>query len=104
LGDYLGKSKVIGIQRSRISEYCILPDGSKIAAGALVWNSEKEQWLRAYMLYPKHPCTDTSESSIYISLFLNPGNHYILENGTIVRDAVEVNDKDTMKAYIDALL
>ena len=104
LGDFVGKSKVVGIQRSKIAEFCILPDGSKIAAGALLWNSEKEQWLRAYMLYPKESCTDMSESTIYISLFLNPGNHYILENGTIVRDALEVKDKDTMKAYIDALL
>lgn len=101
LGEYLGTSKVIGIQRSRITEVCILPDGSKIAAGALLWIPEKEQWLRAYMVYPKQTM---NESELYISLFLNPGNQYILENGIIVRDAIEVNDKDTMKAYIDALL
>ena len=101
LGEYLGTSKVIGIQRSTITEFCILPDGSKIAAGALLWVPEKEQWLRAYMLYPKQTA---HESELYISLFLNPGNQYVLENGTIVRDAIEVNDKDTMKAYIDALL
>ena len=101
LGDFIGQSKIIGIQHSKISEICILPDGTHVAAGTLIWNPKKEQWLRAHMMYPKQPCNDTSN---YISLFLNPGNMFILENGTCVRDAIEVNDKDTMKAYVDALL
>jgi len=101
LGDILEKSKVIGIQRSITREYCTLPDGSHIAAGALVWNSSKEQWLRAHMLYPRHQYL---VPKVFISLFLNPGSQYVLENGLVVRDAIEVNHKDTMKAYVDALL
>ena len=79
----------------------VLPSAIFLAAGSLVWDANSEKWLRAHMLYKKSKNTMNIE---FISLFLNKKNHYTLENGTIVRDALEVNSKDTMKAYVNALL
>ena len=102
LGEFIdATTRIIGIQKSRVNEVCQLPDGSFLAAGSLVWDANSEKWLRAHMLYKKSINTLHID---FISLFLNKKNHYTLENGSIVRDALEVNSKDTMKAYVNALL
>jgi hypothetical protein len=102
LGEFIdAKTRIIGIQKSKVEEVCQLPDGSFLAAGSLVWDAKSEKWLRAHTLYKPKKNTLNTE---FISLFLNKTNHYTLENGSIVRDALEVNSKDTMKAYVNALL
>ena len=102
LGEKLtNNSSVIGIQESTIDEFCRLPSGIIVAKGSLIWNTEKDEWIRAYSLYP----IDTQKSSIpVIALFVSPGAYYTLEDGTILRDAMEVYSPDTKKPYADILL
>ena len=57
--------------------------------------------MRAYSICS----TDTSTQSVpVIALFVNPGAYYELEDGTIIRDAMEIYSPDTKKAYADILL
>ena len=94
-------STVVGIQESVIDSTCSLASGIKIGKGTLIWNKEKEEWMRAYSM-----CSiDTSTQSVpVIALFVNPGAYYELEDGTIIRDAMEIYSPDTKKPYADILL
>jgi hypothetical protein len=103
LGDMITPtSRVVGIQVSDASETCTLPSGVKIGSGSLVWVPSKEQWVRAYSLYLTESELE-GESIKTISLFVSPGAQYELEDGTIVRDAMEVYSPEMKKAYADAL-
>lgn len=103
LGDMITPtSRVVGIQVSDTSETCTLPSGVKIGSGSLVWVPSKEQWIRAYSLYLTESELE-GESTKTISLFVSPGAQYELEDGTIVRDAMEVYSPEMKKAYADAL-
>ena len=99
LGDWLTPSaQVIGIQKSDAGEICRLDSGICVGSGSLLWVPSKEKWIRAYSLYKTE-----SRSTETISLFVSPGAQYELEDGTIVRDAMEVYSPEMKKAYADAL-
>jgi len=101
LGEKLAEdSRVIGIQVMKHNEFCRLPDGSLIARGALLWNSKKGEWSRAYSFLPMVKYN----SRECIALFVSPGHKYTLENGWIVRDAMEVYSPETKKYYAEILL
>jgi len=101
LGEQLTeRDKVIGIQVTKLSEFCKLPDGSLIARGALLWNSTKEEWSRAYSFLPQGMYSPRE----CIALFVSPGAKYTLENGWIIRDAMEVYSPETKKSYAEVLL
>ncbi len=100
LGDTItGSSKVVGIQISEISDVCFLPSGIAIGSGSLLWNENHEKWVRAYSLLPR----DMIHPQKVIALFVSPGAHYTLEDGTIVRDAMEIYSPETKQAYAEAL-
>jgi hypothetical protein len=94
-------SKVVGIQISRLYEFCKLPSGLMVAPGTLIWNTKTDLWERAYKRYP-------TDSSIYpiemTALFVSPGAQYELLDGTVVRDAMEVYSPDTKRVYAEILL
>jgi hypothetical protein len=101
LGDKLNeRDTVIGIQVSELNEFSRLPDNQRIARGALVWNSKKEEWVRAYSIYPDAISGPTET----IALFVSPGAKYEIQGGHIVRDAMEVYSPDTKKSYAEILL
>jgi len=102
LGEQLSETHcVVGIQNSQIYDICTLPDGTLLGAGSLIWSKDKEQWIRAGIQY-------NSQSVLYpyemISLFVSPGAMYELEDGTIIRDAMEVYSPETKKIYAEILL
>ena len=101
LGDKLtATDRVVGIQESMLTEFCLMPNGQLVARGALVWNTEKSEWTRAYLLYPEV----TSEPVKTISLFVSPGARYELYGNYILRDSMEIYSPDTKKAYAEHLL
>jgi hypothetical protein len=102
LGDRLTeKSRVVGILNSEVTEICVLPNGSRIATGTLVYNTETSQWLRACTMYP---VLKLKEPIDIIALFVSPGASYELTNGTRIRDAMEIYSPETKRAYTDSLL
>jgi hypothetical protein len=101
LGDFITETdRVIGIQVMKLSEFCKLPEGQLIARGALLWNSKKGEWSRAYSFLPLVTYTPRE----CIALFVSPGAKYEIEGGWIVRDAMEVYSPDTKKSYAEVLL
>jgi hypothetical protein len=101
LGDKLNeRDTVIGIQVSEINDFSSLPDNQRIARGALVWNSNKGEWVRAYSIYPDAISGPTET----IALFVSPGAKYEIQGGHIIRDAMEIYSPDTKKSYAEILL
>jgi hypothetical protein len=102
LGTYITKTdRVVGIQKSKIEDTTLLPSRIQIGSGTLLWVPEKNQWIRAGILYG----VNLLATPIYsVSLFVSPGAQYQLEDGTYVRDAMEVYSPDTKKVYAEKLL
>jgi hypothetical protein len=101
LGDKMNeRDTVVGIQVSKISDFSRLSDTQRIARGALIWDTKKGEWTRAYSMLPDAVSGPTE----VIALFVSPGAKYEIQGGFIVRDAMEVYSPDTKKLYAEALL
>uniref|UniRef100_A0A6C0AP71 Hint domain-containing protein n=1 Tax=viral metagenome TaxID=1070528 RepID=A0A6C0AP71_9ZZZZ len=94
------RDTVVGIQISEISEFSRLSSTQRIARGALIWDTKKSEWTRAYSMLPDA----ISGKTEVIALFVSPGAKYEIHGGFIIRDAMEVYSPDTKKMYADALL
>ena len=104
LGTYITKTdRVVGIQRSLITDVSKLPSGQIIGSGTLVWIPQTNKWIRAGNLYGMN-LSYLSYQTETVSLFVSPGANYELEDGTIVRDAMEVYSPETKKAYAEKML
>ena len=102
LGDMItNTSKVVGIQASVTDNVCTLPSGIRLAAGSLVWNKITGEWTRACNIYSSDISTRPIKT---IALFVSPGAQYELEDGTIIRDAMEIYSPETKRAYAEILL
>jgi len=100
LGDQISeRGRVVGILESELTEFCALPSGQLVALGTLLWVPNTSKWVRACVLYP----TIIHSPTKVIALFVSPGAFYEFNDGTIVRDAMEVYSPDTKKAYADIL-
>jgi hypothetical protein len=95
------KAIVVGILNSEVTEVCILPSGTRVATGTLIFYKPTEQWLRACTLYPVYKLKEPAD---IIALFVSPGASYELKDGTILRDAMEIYSPETKRAYTDSLL
>ena len=93
------RDTVVGIQVSQISEFSRLSNTQRIARGALIWDQKKGEWARAYSMFPDAISGPTE----VIALFVYPGAKYELQDGTIIRDAMEVYSPDTKKLYGEVL-
>ena len=91
---------VVGIQISQISEFSRLSNTQRIARGALIWDTTKGEWSRAYSMLPDAISGPTE----VIALFVSPGAKYEIQGGFIIRDAMEVYSPDTKRLYAEALL
>jgi hypothetical protein len=104
LGTYITKTdRVVGIQRSTITDITKLPSDKIIGAGTLIWVPQKNKWIRAGQMYGID-LSFISYQTETISLFVSPGANYELEDGTIVRDAMEVYSPETKRVYAEKLL
>ena len=104
LGTYITKTdRIVGIQRSTITDISKLPSGQIIGSGTLVWVPQTNKWIRAGQIYGMD-LSFFSHQTETISLFVSPGANYELEDGTIVRDAMEVYSPETKKVYAEKLL
>jgi hypothetical protein len=104
LGTYITKTdRVVGIQRSLITDVSKLPSGQIIGSGTLVWIPQTNKWIRAGNIYGMN-LSYLSYQTETVSLFVSPGANYELEDGTIVRDAMEVYSPETKKAYAEKML
>jgi hypothetical protein len=73
--------------------------GTQMAASTLVWSPKQQRWVRAAFLVEEE-ATNTNET--FISLIVS--NSVIeLENGTVVRDYLEVMSKDTKAIYDEVM-
>jgi hypothetical protein len=101
LGDKITeKDTVVGIQISEVSNFSRLSNTQRIARGALIWDTKKSEWTRAYSMLPDA----ISGATEVIALFVSPGAKYEIQGGFIIRDAMEVYSPDTKKLYADSLL
>jgi len=101
LGDKITeKDMVVGIQISEVSNFSRLSNTQRIARGALIWDTKKSEWTRAYSMLPDA----ISGATEVIALFVSPGAKYEIQGGFIIRDAMEVYSPDTKKLYADSLL
>jgi len=91
---------VVGIQVSQISNFSRLSNTQRIARGALIWDTTKSEWSRAYSMLPDAISGPTE----VIALFVYPGAKYEIQGGFIIRDAMEVYSPDTKKLYAEALV
>ncbi len=90
---------VIGKVERKITKKISLA-GTEMAASTLVWSPTQQRWVRAAFLVEGEPANTHSE--IFISLIVS--NSVIeLENGTVVRDYLEVMSKDTKMVYDDVM-
>ena len=102
LGEQLSETNfVVGIQNSLVNDLCALPNGTIIGAGSLIWLKDIGHWVRAGNQYGTHSVLYPYKT---ISLFVSPGAMYELEDGTLVRDAMEVYSPETKKVYAEILL
>jgi hypothetical protein len=73
--------------------------GTQMAASTLVWSPKQQRWVRGAFLVKEEPL-ETNE--IFISLIVS--NSVIeLDNGTVVRDYLEVMSKDTKEFYDEVM-
>jgi 4a-hydroxytetrahydrobiopterin dehydratase len=63
------KDTVVGIQISEVSNFSRLSNTQRIARGALIWDTKKSEWTRAYSMLPDAISGPTE----VIALFVSPG-------------------------------
>lgn len=91
-GNVIGKVERIITKKVSIGD-------AQMAASTLVWSAKQQRWVRAAFLIEEQP---TEVKEIFISLIVS--NSVIeLENGTVIRDYLEVMSKDTKAMYDDVM-
>lgn len=90
---------VIGKVQRQIHEYCSIGD-THIAASNLVWNSDKQQWIRVGTYSTVHK---SDIPLVYVALFVTPSSVIELNDGTVVRDSIELCSPDAEIHYAEQL-
>ena len=99
IGDYLTTgSEVVGIIRRQVSEVCTLSDNVSLTPATLHWDQTSNQWKR---MGEHHAyCAHHAE---FISFVVVPNSQIELEDGTRVRDYMEVCSPDSEMYYAEHL-
>lgn len=92
LGDELATGKVIGKVQKQVNDVCLLPDGTQVGAGLLVW--DKTSWKRAGDLYPVQ-----KSPTEFWNLFLTPSAVIETQTGVCFRDYMELHSHDAETHY-----
>ena len=87
-------SSVVGIIRKQINEYSILENGTEITPSTLFWDATCNQWKR---IGDKYPTMKTKQE--FMSFVVVPNSQIELEDGTRVRDYMELCSPDAELYY-----
>ena len=99
IGDYLTTgSEVVGIIRRQVSEVCTLSDKLSVTPATLYWDQKANQWKR---MGEHH--TYRTHYAEFISFVVVPNSQIELEDGTRVRDYMEVCSPDSEMYYAEHL-
>jgi hypothetical protein len=97
VGDRLSTgSEVVGLIRREVTEVCTLPNGIQLTPATLYWNPSANQWNRCGMDYA---WTTLSTKKERVSFVVVPHSQIELEDGTIVRDYMELCSPDAEQYY-----
>jgi hypothetical protein len=95
IGDKLTTgSSVVGIIRKQINEYSILPNGTEITPSTLFWDATINNWKRIGDDYPT-----IKGQREFMSFVVVPNSQIELEDGTRVRDYMELCSPDAELYY-----
>ena len=101
VGDKLSTgSEVVGLIRREITEVCTLPNGIEITPATLYWNPTANQWNRCGEDYK---WTTIPTKKEWVSFVVVPHSQIELEDGTIVRDYMELCSPDAEQYYSQCL-
>ena len=93
IGDRLTTgSEVVGVIRRKVSEICILEDGTLLTPSTLCWRNDTWQRVGTY-------CEVKKENKELVSFVVVPNSQLELENGTRVRDYMELCSPDSEMYY-----
>ena len=93
IGDRLTTGcEVVGVIRRRVSEACVLSSGVKVTPATLYWKDT--QWLR----YGEHHVYESIDAE-FVSFVVTPHSQIELEDGTRVRDYMELCSPDAEMHY-----
>jgi hypothetical protein len=99
IGDKLSTGcEVVGLIRRKITEICSLPNGVDLTPATLYWNKEANQWNRCGEDY-----SWTKGEKEWISFVVVPHSQIELEDGTVVRDYMELCSPDAEQYYTQRL-
>jgi len=99
LGDTLSTGCTIaGVIRRKVSEVCRLPSGARVTPATLYWDESSGKWKRYGETYPYH-----MEQDEFVSFVAVPHSQLEWEDGTRVRDYMEVCSPDAKDAYTPLL-
>jgi hypothetical protein len=100
IGDTLSTGcEVVGLIRRQVTEVCQLPNGVQVTPATLYWKKEANQWNRCGEDY-----VWTTEPCEWVSFVVVPHSQIELEDGTIVRDYMELCSPDAEQYYTQHLL
>lgn len=95
IGDELTTgSKVTGIIRRQVSEVCVITKDIQVTPATLYWDAESNQWKR---MGEHRAYQETADE--FVSFVVIPNSQIELENGTRVRDYMEVCSPDSEQYY-----
>ena len=97
VGDTLSTGcEVVGLIRREVTEVCTLPNGIQLTPAALYWNPSANQWNRCGEDYA---WTTVPTKKEWVSFVVVPHSQIELEDGTIVRDYMELCSPDAEQYY-----
>jgi hypothetical protein len=91
-------SEVVGLIRRQVSESCTLPNQIKVTPATLYWKAEANQWRRCGEDYEF-----VDKQDEWISFVVVPNSQIELEDGTRVRDYMELCSPDAEQYYTELL-
>ena len=101
VGDKLSTGcEVVGLIRREITESCTLPNGVQVTPATLYWNASQNQWNRCGEDYT---WTKTPTKKEWVSFVVVPHSQIELEDGTTVRDYMELCSPDAEQYYTQHL-
>ena len=101
VGDKLSTGcEVVGLIRREITEICTLPNGVELTPATLYWNPSANQWNRCGEDYT---WVKTPTKKEWVSFVVVPHSQIELEDGTTVRDYMELCSPDAEQYYTQHL-